>query len=63
MNMLSNAPWQLSFSYGRALQESTLKTWSGNNSNAEKAQQEFYHRAKCTGAARNGQYNENMEIK
>ena len=63
MNVLSNAPWQLSFSYGRALQESTLKTWSGNNSNAEKAQQEFYHRAKCTGAARNGQYNENMEIK
>jgi len=63
INVLTNAPWQLSFSYGRALQESTLKTWSGNDANAEKAQQEFYHRAKCTSAARDGQYNKNMEIK
>ena len=62
MNTLGEFPWQLSFSYGRALQESTLKAWSGNDSNAAKAQEKFYHRAKCTGAARDGQYNKNMEI-
>ncbi|MAG21645.1 MAG: fructose-bisphosphate aldolase class I [Candidatus Marinimicrobia bacterium] len=54
-------PWQLSFSYGRALQQSALKAWGGDDSNAEAAQKAFYHRAKCNGAATLGQYSDKME--
>ncbi len=61
MNALGPSPWQLSFSYGRALQESTLKAWRGQPENADKAQATFYHRSKCTGAAREGQYKSRME--
>ena len=61
MNALGASPWQLSFSYGRALQESTLKAWSGRPENSERAQATFFHRSKCTGAARDGQYEPLME--
>ncbi len=50
-----NCPWQLSFSYGRALQSSALKSWAGNNVSA--GQDAFLYRAKLTGAARDGKYN------
>ena len=54
-------PWQLSFSYGRALQEPPLKTWKGDAANVAKAQEAFAHRAQLNGAARYGRYTESME--
>jgi fructose-bisphosphate aldolase class I len=62
MNALGDHPWQLSFSYGRALQAPALDAWGGNAENVEAAQRVLYHRAKCNGAARFGKYNEEMEI-
>ena len=54
-------PWYLSFSYGRALQEDTLKAWAGKNENITKAQQELYKRAKLNSLAVLGKYNAEME--
>ncbi|MGD8242116.1 MAG: fructose-bisphosphate aldolase class I [Desulfobacterales bacterium] len=61
MNALGDHPWELSFSYGRALQEDPLKTWRGDSANTAAAQQAFYHRARCNAAARYGEYSEAME--
>lgn len=61
MNALGAAPWQLSFSYGRALQAPALKAWKGEASNVPAGQQAFYHRAKLNGAARFGKYSAEME--
>jgi fructose-bisphosphate aldolase class I len=62
MNALfDHLPWELSFSYGRALQEAPLKTWRGEAANAPLAQKAFYHRARCNGAARYGRYSREME--
>lgn len=61
MNAMGTYPWQLSFSYGRALQEHTLKAWQGREENVDAAQQAFYHRAMCNGAARKGTYTADME--
>jgi fructose-bisphosphate aldolase, class I len=61
MNRLGAQPWQLSFSYGRALQAPALKAWKGEPANAAQAQQAFYHRAKLNGAARFGRYTPDME--
>lgn len=63
MNALGDQPWELSFSYGRALQEDTLKTWKGDTSRVGQAQKVFYHRAQCNSAARYGNYNDEMETK
>lgn len=49
-------PWQLSFSYGRALQDSTLKAWGGKTENKAVAQQVFLRRCQLTSAARSGAY-------
>ncbi len=54
-------PWQLSFSYGRALQEPPLSAWRGEAGNVEKAQGAFHHRARLNGAARYGKYSDAME--
>jgi fructose-bisphosphate aldolase class I len=56
MNALGPHPWQLSFSYGRALQAPALKAWTGDPANVEAAQKAFYRRAKFNGAARSGSY-------
>jgi fructose-bisphosphate aldolase class I len=61
MNIQGDHPWELSFSYGRALQEPVLKAWGGEPGNVVKAQKAFYHRAKCNGAARYGKYLAQME--
>jgi fructose-bisphosphate aldolase class I len=61
MNALGNHPWELSFSYGRALQAPALKSWRGEVANISTAQRIFYHRAKCNGAARYGKYSKQME--
>ena len=56
MNAIGPHPWQLSFSYGRALQAPALKAWVGEQGNVEAAQKAFYRRAKFNGAARSGSY-------
>ncbi len=61
MNAGGTQPWQLSFSYGRALQEPPLTTWRGEAGNVDKARNAFYHRARLNGAARSGSYTESME--
>jgi fructose-bisphosphate aldolase class I len=61
MNKLGPHPWELSFSYGRALQAPTLKEWKGEASNVAAAQAAFAHRAKCNSAARSGSYTAAME--
>jgi fructose-bisphosphate aldolase class I len=61
MNTMGYQPWELSFSYGRALQEPAIAAWKGKAANAQLVQKAFYHRAKCNGAARNGNYTKEME--
>lgn len=61
MNALGPHPWQLSFSYGRALQDEALKAWKGLDKNVADAQKTFYKRAKLNGAAREGKYTAKME--
>jgi fructose-bisphosphate aldolase, class I len=56
MNALGPHPWELSFSYGRALQAPALKAWQGDPANVEAAQKAFYRRAKFNSAARTGSY-------
>jgi len=56
MNKLGNSPWALSFSYGRALQASCLKTWKGKEENRAAAQKAFLKRAKANGMANLGKY-------
>jgi len=50
------APWKLTFSYGRALQDEALAAWMGKNDKVDAGQRAFYHRAQCTGAACRGRY-------
>jgi fructose-bisphosphate aldolase class I len=61
MNARGPYPWQLSFSYGRALQAPALKAWGGDPANVTAGQQAYYRRAKLNGAARFGRYSEEME--
>ena len=61
MNKMGPHPWQVSFSYARALQDPALKTWKGEAANVPAAQKIFYHRAKCNSAARSGSYTKQME--
>jgi fructose-bisphosphate aldolase, class I len=61
MNKMGPLPWEVSFSYARALQDPALKAWKGEAANVATAQQIFYHRAKCNSAARSGNYNKQME--
>ena len=61
LNALGPAPWELSFSYGRALQAAPLGAWAGEDSNADKTQAAFAHRARCNGEARFGRYTDELE--
>jgi fructose-bisphosphate aldolase class I len=61
INAIGPHPWQLSFSYGRALQAPALKAWEGKEENVEAAQRAYYHRAKMNSAARTGMYAPEME--
>jgi fructose-bisphosphate aldolase class I len=61
MNKLGPHPWQVSFSYARALQDPALKAWKGEAGNVATAQRIFYHRAKMNSAARSGSYTAQME--
>ena len=61
MNTIGGVPWELSFSYGRALVAAPLKVWADDTSNVADAQAAFLHRARCNAAARRGEYAESME--
>jgi fructose-bisphosphate aldolase class I len=61
INQRGPQPWQLSFSYGRALQAPVLEAWKGEAGNGPAAQQAFLHRATLNGAARSGDYRPEME--
>jgi len=54
-------PWELSFSYGRALQAAALNAWRGEEANVQAAQEAFAHRAKMNSLARSGSYSPKME--
>ena len=61
MNRLGGGPWALTFSYGRALQQPSLKAWKGAPANVPAAQAALLHRARMTGMAALGQYQATME--
>jgi fructose-bisphosphate aldolase class I len=61
MNRRGGAPWELSFSYGRALQQPSLKAWSGKAENLEAAQAALAHRARMNGLARSGGWSSDLE--
>ena len=57
----SRLPWELAFSFARAIQQPTLEIWNGCQANVAAAQRALYHRALCNKAARNGNYSSDME--
>jgi fructose-bisphosphate aldolase, class I len=61
MNLRGPHPWELSFSYGRALQAPALKAWDGKPENVEAGQRAYRHRARMNSAARSGTYTPEME--
>jgi fructose-bisphosphate aldolase, class I len=61
MNKLGPTPWPLTFSYGRALQDTALKAWGGAAANFVAGQREFAKRAKLNGLATGGRYASDME--
>ncbi|MCI0744840.1 MAG: fructose-bisphosphate aldolase class I, partial [Verrucomicrobia subdivision 3 bacterium] len=61
INRRGKAPWELSFSFGRALQAPALSRWKGCAENVPAAQAALHHRARCNSAARSGSYTREME--
>jgi fructose-bisphosphate aldolase class I len=61
MNKMGRRPWEVSFSYGRALQAPVLAAWKGQESNMTAAQQALKKRARLNGLAREGKYSPEME--
>lgn len=61
MNRLGGHPWQVSFSYGRALQAPVLAAWQGKEANVAAAQQALLKRCRLNGLARDGEYLRTME--
>jgi fructose-bisphosphate aldolase class I len=57
----SRMPWELAFSFARAIQQPALQIWHGEKTNVAAAQKALYHRAKCNQAARQGTYDAAME--
>ena len=63
INAMGPHPWEISFSYGRALQAPALKAWSGEAAKVQAGQDAYLHRAKMNGLARSGSYSPDMEEK
>jgi len=61
MVKVGNVPWQISFSFERALEGPALDIWKGLDANVDAAQKEFFKRAKLNSLARTGQYSGGME--
>ena len=60
-SMHEDLPWELSFSYARALQGQPMEIWGGDADKVEAAQKAFHHRGKMNSAARDGKYSDDME--
>jgi fructose-bisphosphate aldolase class I len=54
-------PWALAFSYARAIQQTAMDIWHGEDANVPAAQKALVHRAECNRAARRGEYSSAME--
>ncbi len=61
MNKIGRLPWNLTFSYGRALQAPVQKAWSGKPENVAAAQKAFAHRARMNGLAAKGEWASSLE--
>ena len=61
MNKWGGFPWKLSFSYGRALQQSALKAWKGNPENSILAQEALSKRAHMNRLASEGRWSSELE--
>lgn len=61
VNRWAPQPWELSFSFGRALQAPVLKAWAGDDANRVAAQAALLRRASLNGAARRGGYSAELE--
>jgi fructose-bisphosphate aldolase class I len=61
MNAMGSHPWEVSFSYGRALQAPVLAVWKGQESNFDAAQKSLFIRSKLNGLAHSGKYDRQME--
>jgi fructose-bisphosphate aldolase, class I len=61
VRLKSQLPWELTFSFARAIQQPALEIWQGQDANVSEAQKALYHRAKCNRAARRGEYTLEME--
>jgi len=61
MNRRGPHPWELSFSYGRALQAAAIKAWGGSDDRVAEGQAAFLKRARLNGAARSGRYTPDLE--
>ena len=61
MNQIDGTPWNLTFSYGRALQAPALKAWAGKAENIPTAQEALMKRAIFNGLATKGEYSSDME--
>jgi fructose-bisphosphate aldolase class I len=63
INRLGPLPWNVTFSYGRALQAAPQKAWSGKAENVAGAQRAFAHRAAMNGLASTGKWKQDLEKK
>jgi fructose-bisphosphate aldolase class I len=61
LNRRAPQPWELSFSFGRALQAPVLRAWAGDDAHRDAARAAFLHRAAMNGAARRGDYRVELE--
>jgi fructose-bisphosphate aldolase class I len=61
MNAMGGLPWPLTFSYGRALQDTALRAWGGSEAGFQAGQKQLYQRAKLNALAAAGAYKPGME--
>jgi fructose-bisphosphate aldolase, class I len=60
-SMYDGLPWEISFSWARALQGNPMEIWGGEEENVEEAQRVFHHRARMASVASTGNYSREME--
>jgi fructose-bisphosphate aldolase class I len=63
MNRIGGLPWNLTFSYGRALQDAALKGWGGTPAGYAAGQKEYLKRARLNSLATAGRYTSDLENK
>ena len=61
INKINDTSFNFTFSYGRALQQSALKTWAKSMKNTDKIQKVFNHRAEMNGASTNAKWDEKLD--